>query len=292
LAAPGGAATSGMRYALSVLMQTPPVSPFLKWAGGGSLIPQMFPLFPRHFSGYLSLSWGAAVFLHIRPPRAVLSDINPRLIDCYAAVRDEVAVVIDYLEAFRRAHSTEAFYAARERLNRSQVGLSRAERAALHIYLNKTCYNGLYRENRRGHFNVPMGRYKSPRIYSPAHLAEVSALLQGAELRCASFDETVQSAGPDDFVYFDPPYDPVSDTSNFTGYTRFGFGAADQERLATLCRDLDQRGCKVLVSNSNTPRIRRLYRGFAILPVEARRRINSKATRRGAIQELLIRNYP
>lgn len=267
-------------------------TPFLKWAGGkSSLLPQLAPLFPHDFRKYFEpFLGGAAVFFHLKPSGAVLSDINPRLVDCYLAIRDHVGEVISLLDKLRNTHGKEQYYQAREDLNRG-TDLSIVERAALQIYLNKTCYNGLYRENRRGHFNVPIGRYSNPSIFSVDNLFAASTLLKRADINNAPFDQILETARAGDFVYFDPPYEPISKTSNFVSFTRHGFTSEDQAHLATTCRRLDRMGCYFMVSNSNAPLIRELYRGFSQHQIQARRRINSKATRRGPVVELVIRNY-
>jgi DNA adenine methylase len=269
-----------------------PVSPFLKWAGGKSgLIAQFEPLFPRRFRRYFEPFLGsAAVFFHLQPEGALLSDLNPRLIDCYQAVREHLEAVIHHLEALRRSHCKDQYYQVRKQFNH-RPDLPLAERAAIQIYLNKTCFNGLYRENRRGHFNVPVGRYRNPGIFDADNLQVVSQLLGRAEIRCEGFETVLERVSEGDFVYLDPPYHPVSDTANFTSFTRYGFTPFDQARLSDVCRVLDQRECLFMLSNSDTPLIRRLYRGFRIDRVQARRSINSKATRRGPIGELVIRNY-
>ena len=266
--------------------------PFLKWAGGkGSLLPQLAPLFPQDFRQYFEpFLGGAAVFFHLKPSGAVLSDLNPRVVDCYVAIRDHVQEVISLLDKLRNTHGKEQYYQAREDLN-CKTDLSLVERAALQIYLNKTCFNGLYRENRSGHFNVPIGRYQNPRIFDPGNLFAASTLLQRADIKNVPFEQTLEKASAGDFVYFDPPYEPISKTSNFVSFTRHGFTSEDQARLATTCKRLDRMGCFFMVSNSNAPLIRELYRGFSQHQIQARRRINSKATRRGPVVELVIRNY-
>jgi DNA adenine methylase len=273
------------------------LQPFLKWAGGKqSLFSQLEPHFPARWNRYFEpFLGGGAVFLRLRPNRARLSDINPRLIDCYRAIRDDVDEVIGALEGLRATHSHEQYYAARERMNRGEdatgAPLTRVERAALQVYLNKTCYNGLYRENSRGHFNVPIGSYTNPSIFDEDNLRAVSQSLRGADIACEPFESILDSAQRGDFVYLDPPYAPLSTTSSFTAYSKHGFDDADQKRLSEVCRELDRRGCFFLQSNSDAPRILDLYRGFAIDRVRARRNINSKARRRGPIDELVISNY-
>ncbi|MEJ2749173.1 MAG: Dam family site-specific DNA-(adenine-N6)-methyltransferase, partial [Anaerolineae bacterium] len=173
------------------------------------------------------------------------------------------------------------------------VDLPPAARAARLIFLNKTCYNGLYRENSKGEFNVPFGRYKNPRICVEARLRAAAAVLQGVDLRVADFAEVVATAVAGDFVYFDPPYVPLSPTSSFTSYNTHGFGQADQERLADTVADLTARGVKVMLSNSSADLVYELYgrADYRIIDIRARRNINSKANRRGPVKELLILNY-
>jgi DNA adenine methylase len=274
------------------LERSPRATPILKWAGGKSgLLPQLEPLFPARFRAYHEpFVGGAAVFLHLDPPTAHLSDLNERLIDCYEAIRDEVDAVIEQLARLKRRHGPEQYYQARDSLNRDG-GLPRAQRAALQIYLNKTCYNGLYRENSRGQFNVPYGRYVNPGIFDAVNLRAVSERLQRARLHRQPFETVLERAQAGDFVYFDPPYAPLSPTSSFTSYTRFGFTSFDQARLRDVVALLDARGCFVLVSNSDCRLIRKLYSELRITPVQAPRRINSNAQARGDITELAITNY-
>jgi DNA adenine methylase len=171
--------------------------------------------------------------------------------------------------------------------------LTAVERAARLIFLNKTCYNGLFRENSRGEFNVPFGRYRNPTICDPGRLRAASQALQGVTLSVADFAQAAAAAGPGDFVYFDPPYAPISATSSFTGYNRHGFDPDDQARLARVFHDLTDRGCNVMLSNSDTSSIRELYggRGYHIQTIRARRSINSNPSGRGPVTELLITNY-
>jgi DNA adenine methylase len=267
-------------------------APILKWAGGKTgLISQLAPLFPKRFRAYHEpFVGGAAVFLHLDPSRAHLSDLNERLIDCYTAIREEVDAVIDELARLKRRHSQDHYYTARDRLNHAD-DLSRPQRAALQIYLNKTCYNGLYRENARGQFNVPCGRYTNPGIFDAVNLRAVAKRLRRAALHCEPFESVLDRAREGDFVYFDPPYAPLSTTSSFTSYTRFGFTSFDQARLREVVDVLDARGCFVLLSNSDVRLIHALYEKYRITPVTAARRINSKADRRGELTELAISNF-
>lgn len=230
------------------------------------------------------------MFFARRPRRAMLCDVNHALMETYTAVRDDVEAVIAHLMPLAQAHCAEGYYQQRERYN-TETTLDRAERAALFIYLNKTCFNGLHRVNRKGHFNVPIGRYVRPRILDPECLRAASRQLQGAELRTDTFEALLEQARPGDFIYFDPPYEPVSRTSNFTSYATDGFTRADQTRLRDVYAELDRRGCKLMLSNSDVPFIRELYARFRIDNVAAPRAINCNARKRGLVGEVVVRNY-
>ncbi len=269
-------------------------SPFLKWVGGkGKILSQLVPLLPegvhlmRHVEPFVG---GGAMFFARGPERALLCDVNPALIATYTAIRDQVDGVIDALARLKRAHSDDAYYRVRERYNTTRR-LSDEERAAMFVYLNKTCFNGLHRVNRRGEFNVPAGRYKNPRILDEDGLRGASEALSRAEIRCAGFESLVQHAKPGDFVYFDPPYVPLSATSSFTGYAQDGFTHEDQERLRDVFRALDRRGCKLMLSNSDAPAVHDLYAGYRIDLVAAPRAINCDARGRGKVTEVVVRNY-
>ena len=273
----------------------PAAAPFVKWAGGkGRLIAQLRPMLPpgvehmRHVEPFVG---GGALYFARRPRRALLTDINPALITTYGAVRDDVDGVIHALRLLARNHSKESYYEVRERYNRAKR-LSLAKRAAMFIYLNKTCFNGLYRVNRRDEFNVPAGDYKKPRILDETGLRSASAALRPAEIRCTGFERLLEDAKPGDFIYFDPPYEPVSKTASFTSYSSNGFTREDQVRLRDVYSALDRRGCKVMLSNSNVPFIRNLYQHFHIDTVAATRAINCDARRRGKVSEIVVRNYP
>ena len=277
----------------TVLRHPEEARPFLKWAGGkGQLLPELLPRVPSSFGRYLEpfVGSGALFFAlvargRLRPEDAILSDANGRLVDVYRAIRDDVEAVIEELSAFR--NDADQYYAVRAWQHEN---LSPAMAAARIIYLNKTCYNGLYRENRRGEFNVPFGRYKKPNFRDEPALRTASAALQGAMIACRQFEAVSDSAPGGDFVYFDPPYHPLSATSSFTDYHGPGFGIEQQRRLAALFRELDRRGVRMMLSNSDTPLVRELYAGYLIDEVQASRAINSKGDRRGRITELVIRN--
>ncbi len=266
----------------------PRPGPFLKWAGGkGQLLATFNRHFPKSFNRYFEpFLGGGAVFFHLRPERALLSDLNEELINCYQMVRDDVESVIELL----RKHRNDKHYFYRIR-SQDSSSLLNVERAARLIFLNKTCFNGLYRVNSKGRFNVPFGRYKNPRICDASNLRAVSATLQSTPVHCASFEVVLTKAQKGDFVYLDPPYQPISSTSNFTGYTKGSFGSEDQIRLATTYHELSKRGCLVMLSSSDSELIRRLYQDYKIAVVHANQSSNCKAGRRGLINELMILNY-
>jgi DNA adenine methylase len=270
-----------------------PAAPFLKWAGGKrQLLPEILARLPASCDSYYEPFLGSgAVFFALAARgafrRAALSDRNRDLIATYLAVRDRVEEVI--AELGRLAPDRGTYYAVR---SRDPETLSAAARAARFIYLNRTCYNGLYRVNRAGRFNVPYGRYLNPRVLDVEGLRAVAAALAGVSIRCADFEAAVAPARPGDVVYFDPPYVPVSRTASFTAYDAVPFGAAEQERLARLMHGLASRGVAALLSNAGTARARALYRGLACDRVRARRAINSRADRRGPVAEILVRTPP
>jgi DNA adenine methylase len=261
--------------------------PFIKWAGGKRQLLRSLlehaPLEPaRYFEPFIG---GGALFFALRPRRAVLADVNARLIRTYKGVRDGVDEVIRLLRSY--PHDSTFFYRFREE---KVDGGSDAEVAAWFIYLNKTGYNGLYRVNRNNGFNVPFGRYANPNICDEPTLRACSTALAGTELLVEDFEAVVAQANRGDFVYFDPPYVPLSTTSSFTSYTANGFGAAEQTRLRDTAKKLKTRGVRVLLSNSSAPFVRSLYAdSFDLIDVFATRAVNSKATARGAIAELLIK---
>ena len=260
--------------------------PFLKWAGGkGKLIQQYIPYFPKKIKTYYEpFLGGAAVFFYLNPPSAALTDINAELVNAYRCVRDNVEELILNLEVHQLRHCRDYYYEVRQ-----CPGVTNIEKAARLIYLNKTCFNGLYRENSKGAFNVPIGKYKNPKICNPALLRSVSAALQNAQINVRPFEDILEHASScDDFVYFDPPYHPLSPTSNFTAYSRYSFSQDDQIRLKYVFAELAERGVKVMLSNSDCKFIRELYSDFNINSIIAPRLINSDVRKRGNITELLI----
>ena len=291
--------------------------PLLKWAGGKrQLLPVLRDYYPATFDRYVEPFVGSgAVFFDLygsghldgRPVR--LTDSNPDLIGCYRMVRDDADAVVEALAALgeeHRARGVDCYYDVRDRrFNPARAALPRPAYtpalAAMFIYLNRTGFNGLFRVNRRGAFNVPAGRYTDPRICEPDHIRAVGRALSSGRVRleCASFDPALAEARRGDFVYCDPPYAPLSRTANFAHYTAAGFGARDHQRLHGAIVAAAGRGAILVVSNSHAPEIERAYRaresrlaGLAVRRVPARRAINAHAARRGPVDELIITNAP
>ena len=267
-------------------------SPFIKWAGGKTqLIAQYEPYFPAGFRRYIEpFAGGAAVFFHLynqgrlQGRQVFLLDNLAELIGVYRVVQTQLEALISALQA-HQAHKLDADYYYQVRAWDRQAGYdqrSEVERAARFIFLNRTCYNGLYRVNRQGQFNVPFGRYRNPTICDADNLRAVHRALQGVELLWADFDRCLALAGAGDFVYLDPPYHPLSDTANFTSYTAGDFAEQDQRRLVDAFRELDRRGCQVMLSNSYTELVRELYRDYEQVEVQALRAISSRGSGRGA----------
>ena len=269
------------------------VRPIIKWAGGkwrlAPTLRRFMPPVERIRRYYEPFVGGAALFFHLQPADAQLSDTNPELINLYTVVRDHLPALLDAL----RGHANEPthYYHVREQ---DPTTLPNVERAARLIYLNKTCYNGLYRVNARGAFNVPFGRFSNPAICDAPNLTLASAALRGVALRLADYEMALAEATAGDLIYFDPPYQPVSKTASFTSYTQTRFGPDEQARLAGMMATLAARGCYVTQSNSDTPLIRDLYGalpGFTLHTIQATRAINSNANARGPVNELVITNY-
>jgi DNA adenine methylase len=283
-------------------------SPFVKWAGGksqllGLLVGHIPPRFKVYHEPFLG---GGALFFRLYSmglvKKARLADASKDLINSYIAVRDETEALLSELEVLLpHAGDKDFFYeVGRPKFNkiRLKTGMEgNVERAALFIYLNKTCYNGLYRVNSGGEFNVPWGRYRSPKIYDEANLREVAEVLRkpGIGIRCCDYADSISEVKPGDFAYLDPPYQPLSKTAWFAHYTPDSFRKADQERLASVFRGLDARGCLILMSNSFNPLVEALY-GDYMLPgrwrkAKATRKISCNREGRGRIDEYIIWNY-
>ncbi|MGH7436376.1 MAG: DNA adenine methylase [Polyangiaceae bacterium] len=261
--------------------------PFLKWAGGKrQLLPHLLRHVPPHMGRYFEpFVGGGALFFAARPARATLADVNARLVRAYRGVAGQVDEVVRLLRGY--LHDSDFYYRLRAK---AIDGHSDAEVAAWFIYLNRTGYNGLYRVNRRNEFNVPFGRYANPTVCDEPTLRACAVALSDTTLQVDDFENVVAGARRGDFVYFDPPYAPLSATSSFTSYTATGFGPEDQKRLRDVAMKLKRRGVHVLLSNSSAPAVKELYgEGFEVLEVPAMRMVNSRGTGRGAVAELVIR---
>ncbi len=263
------------------------IGPFIKWAGGKqSIADQLLACFPENFDCfYEPFVGGGSVFMAADWKNAVISDVNDWLVDTYKAIRDDWEQVAKLLDTM----PNEKSYFLELRSKHASFHRTQFERAAAFIYLNKTCFRGLFRVNKRGYFNVPYGEYDR-RYYDPSNLKGVSKLLDKVEIFNGDFELCLAKASPQDFVYFDPPYYKLGGYSDFNRYTPDQFKEAEHIRLAALCRELDQRGIRWAVSNSDTPFTRELFRGYCFTAVNARREINLKSADRN-IDELLFTNY-
>ena len=275
-----------------------PAKPFVKWIGGKRQLLSQFRelgLYPSGFDGaggryFEPFVGGGAVFFDLQSKNATISDLNSELITAYSVIRDNVEPLIESL----KKHIYDKDYFLKMRAMKP-AEMSDVDIASRFIYLNRTCFNGMYRVNSKGQFNVPFGRYKNPIICDEDNLRAVSRALQGVEILNADYKVTVSKAGVGDFIYFDPPYYPISSTSSFTSYTKDGFAEKEQIELRDTFAELSNRGCYVMLSNSDTVFIRDIYGGLknvTITTASAGRSINSKGAGRGKITELVITNYP
>lgn len=282
------------------VQKNPLVKPFLKWAGGKrQLLPEIKKYLPQnigtttYFEPFLG---GGALLFDLQPKTAIVNDSNSELINCYQVIQDSVEELIEILKIHKAKNSKEYYDHLRgiDRLKKEYNKFSKAEKAARIIYLNKTCYNGLFRVNSKGYFNVPFGRYKNPNILDEAVLRGVNDYFNQNTVTFLNrdFAEAVKDAKKGDFIYFDPPYDPVSNTASFTGYDINGFNQNEQRRLKQVVDDLTEKGCYVMLSNSATDFILDLYKDYKeTIVVSATRSINSNALKRGKIDEVLVLNY-
>lgn len=270
------------------------VKPFFHWVGGKRELISRYPnIFPQKYNTYFEpFLGGGAVFYHLQPEHAVLSDINPDMIKTYNAVKNNVDKVIEVLKVLKARHSEEFYYAVRG-IDRTPdwVNASDVDVAARFLFLNRTGFNGLYRINKSGFNNVPIGSSLNKTIFSEKELRNASKFLQKHQFSTQSFIEIAALVKKGDFVYLDPPYAPLTPTANFTSYAKEGFGWDEQKQVADLCREIDKKGGLFLASNSDTPDLRALYEGFNIYSVNISRRMNSKADKRGDVGEVLISNY-
>ena len=270
------------------------IAPFLKWVGGKrQLIAAITDLLPDNIDTYYEpFIGGGALLFHLKPKKAVINDFNGELINVYKVIKEDVDSLLTDLQT----HKNESEYFYDLRIKDRQAGFEKwtaVKKASRVIYLNKTCFNGLYRVNRSGEFNAPFGRYKNPNIVNETTLRAVSQYLNDNDIQIHNedFETVLKKVKKGAFVYFDPPYDPVSKSANFTGYVQGGFGEADQIRLRDLCVKLNKKGIRFLLSNAATSFIKDLYKDFDIQYVKAIRSINSNGKKRGGVDEVLIRNY-
>ena len=268
-------------------------APILKWAGGKrQLLPHIIPLLPKNYKGrryHEPFFGGGALFFEICPKSGSINDINPRLMNFYKIVRDKPEELIEQATEYK--HDKDTFYKLRDRFNQS--GLSDVEEAALLLYLNKTAFNGLYRVNSRGKFNVPFGRYKNPTIVPKKRIRDASRIMKHVEIFNEDFTYVLDYTETGDVCYFDPPYMPVSETANFTSYSSDGFNFDDQIRLRDTCVKLNEKDVSFVLSNSYIDEIMELYKEvdfFCVIVIQASRAISSKASTRGPINEILVTN--
>lgn len=279
--------------------KNPLVKPFVKWAGGKrQLIPQITKYMPKTFGRYYEpFVGGGAVFFQLQYNKSTINDFNTELFLAYNAVRDNIDELISNLKIHEANTSSDYYYEVREWDRNGIIDTkSNVERAARFIFLNKTGFNGLFRVNSQNQINTPYGKYKNPAIVNEIVLRHVSKFLNKSTIRIINgdFEDAVKGAKRGDFIYFDPPYAPmVNDRQSFVGYTLNGFGADEQERLRDLVDRLTAKGVKVMLSNSSVPYIHEIYANYkdTTVIVPASRSINSKATGRGKVDEVLIMNY-
>ena len=266
--------------------------PIVKWAGGKrQLLVDLKNNLPKKFNRYFEpFIGGGALFFNIQPQNAYISDINPELINLYQVIKENTYELIEDLKQHK--NTEEYFYEIRNiDRNSKYKKWSNVQKASRFIYMNRTCFNGLYRVNSKGEFNVPFGKYSNPRILDEINLLNCSQLFQNTEIKCSDFSEILKYVQKGDFVYFDPPYAPLNETSSFTSYTKEGFGEDMQVKLKEFCDELDHLGVYFMLSNSDTEAINKLYKNYEIKKVFASRAINSVASKRGKISEVLVRNY-
>ena len=270
--------------------------PFVKWAGGKRQLSEIIrSLIPNKYNTYFEpLIGGGAILFELLPRKAVINDYNKELINTYEVIRDFPNKLITLLQIHSYNNSEEYFYEIRS-MDRSKDfnSLSSVQKAARFIYLNKTCFNGLYRVNRSNQFNVPYGRYKNPNIVDSDNIKKCSEYFNSNDIKIldGDYQDALKLADEDDFIYLDPPYVPISKTSSFTSYTDIDFIIKDQIELKNQCDLLTKNKIKFLLSNSHNDFIIDLYKDYEIIEVNANRSINSNSSKRGEVKEVLIRNY-
>lgn len=266
--------------------------PIVKWAGGKrQLIFDLTKNLPKHFTRYFEpFIGGGALFFELQPENAYISDINEELINLYSVIQNDVD---DLIEDLAKHEINKKYFLQIREADRTSAykRWTNVQKASRFIYLNRTCFNGLYRVNLQGQFNVPFGNYSNPRIIDEHNLYNCSELLKNTQIECKSFAAILEEVEKGDFVYFDPPYVPLNETSSFTSYTKDGFDEDMQFQLREVCDELNDRGVYFLLSNSDTKFINELYSVYTIKKVFASRQINANANGRGKITEVLVRNY-
>lgn len=289
----------GTRKANAVTNTLLPLArPILKWAGGKTqLLPEIASRAPKSFSSYHEPFVGSgAVFFSLSPVSATISDTNANLVSLYTHVRDNTVLLFEALQALQEefnelpSEEKSAHYYSKRALFNAEANGS-IHQSALMVFLNKTGFNGMYRENPKGEFNIPFAKKETVNLPTYEHLEACKSVLERADIIHTGFESIVERAKSGDFVYFDPPYVPLTKTSSFTSYQAKGFSLNDHEKLAQTFSSLHDSGVKVLLSNSDTPEVRRIFKGFTIETVYARRSINSKGSGRGTVAEVLVRNY-
>jgi len=262
--------------------------PFIKWAGGKQqILADLLQRMPKTYKRYFEPFCGSgALFFAINPHDATIADINTELINCYVQVKDNVEELIESLK--NHVNSKDYFYSIR---GKNPISLTNIERASRFLYLNRTCFNGLYRENQKGQFNVPFGSYKNPDFVQENKLRTSNKALQYTDILGANYSESLKKVAKGDFIYLDPPYFPLGGYSDFKRYNKVFFEKKDHVELSHLFAKLDKAGCYVMLSNSDTEFTRELYGKWVIKTVQARRLINCDATKRGLISEILVTNY-
>ncbi|HFI0702823.1 TPA: DNA adenine methylase [Streptococcus suis] len=274
----------------------PTLQPFTKWTGGKrQLLPVIKSLMPDNYNSYFEpFIGGGAVFFELTPQKAIINDFNSELINCYRQIKDNPQKLIELLIEHQKNNSKDYYLELRsvDRDGRIHT-MTDTERAARIMYMLRVDFNGLYRVNSKNQFNVPYGRYKNPKIVDSDLILSISHYLNNNNITILTgdFEKAVEDAGAGDFVYFDPPYIPLSETSAFTSYTHEGFSYEDQVRLRDVFRKLDKKGAYVMLSNSSSPLVEELYKGFNVHKVEATRTNGAKASSRGKISEFIVTNY-
>lgn len=280
------------------MSSTKKVKPFLKWVGGkGQLLEQFESLLPKKYNSYFEpFVGGGAVYFSINPKKAHINDINRTLSQTYIHIKENTEKLIKSLKKLEKDFISKAqdqrkefYYSIREKYN--SLPAEDFDRSLYFLFLNKTAFNGVYRENSKGGFNVPIGSYTNPKIIDEENIRLVSEVLSNTKITSGSFVDAVKNAKAGDFVYFDPPYHPISETSSFTSYSKDAFSKDDQIKLRDLFVELDKKGVYVMLSNSSAPFIKEIYSGYRQIPVYATRMINSKSDKRGKISEVVIVNY-